>query len=393
MRIGIIGGGASGLVCAITAKTRDNEVIVFERNKEVGKKILATGNGKCNYWNAEQHSINYETSNPEQLDKIINSKTEEKVLKFFKDLGILPKIKNGYYYPNSNQALTIRNALESEAKDKNITIKYNYLVETIEKENNKFIINNEIEVDKLVIATGGYASPKTGSTGMGYKFAEKFGHSIRKPLPSLVQLVTKKEWYLKEWKGVRTDVKVSQIEYDLNNVSIRTLRRETGEIQLTDYGISGICVFNLSNRIARGLEEGKKERVEIDFLPTVHETELRRILNTDKDIRRVLNGLLNEKLVNVLLEFGTDKASLIKRLKHFVVEVIDTKGFDDAQVTSGGVLLDSINLDTMESLKEKGLYIIGELLDLTGDCGGYNLGICFRTAIIAGESIRGDKHA
>ncbi|MBQ8132784.1 MAG: aminoacetone oxidase family FAD-binding enzyme [Bacilli bacterium] len=392
MKIGIIGGGASGLVAAITAKTKDNEVILFERNKEVGKKILATGNGKCNYWNAEQYPINYETSNKEQLTAIINSKTEEKVLSFFKELGILPKIKNGYYYPNSNQALTIRNALEAEAKDKNITIKNNYFVERISKEKNQFVINNEIRVDKLIIATGGYAAPKTGSTGMGYEFAKQFGHTIRKPLPSLVQLVTKKEWYLKEWKGIRTDVAVSQIEVDSNR-SIRTIRTELGEIQLTDYGISGICVFNLSNGIARGLDEGKKESVEIDFLPSVEESELRKILNTDKDIRRVLNGLLNEKLVNILLEFGTDKSELIERMKHFQVQIIGTKGFDDAQVTSGGVLLEEINLNTMESLKEKGLYLIGELIDLTGDCGGYNLGICFRTAIIAGESIRGEKDA
>ncbi len=393
MKIGIIGGGASGLVCALTAKTDDNEVIIFERNKEVGKKILATGNGKCNYWNEDQNILHYETLNTNHLSEIINSNTEEKVLSFFKKLGILPKIKNGYYYPNSNQALTIRNVLEEEAKEKHIKIKTNYVVAIIKKENNQFIINNEIKVDKLVIATGGYAAPKSGCTGMGYEFAEQFGHTIRKPLPSLVQLVTKKEWYLKEWKGIRTDVEVSHVEFDLNKTSIRTIRREVGEIQLTDYGISGICVFNLSNAIARGLSEGKKENVEIDFLPTVSENELRKIVNTNKDIRRVLNGLLNEKLVNVLLEFGTDRAALVKRIKHFLVEVIDTKGFDDAQVTSGGVLLDEINLNTMESKKEKDLYLIGELLDLTGDCGGYNLGICFRTAITAGESIRGDKHA
>ena len=387
MKIGIIGGGASGLVAAITAKNDDNEVIIFERNKEVGKKILATGNGKCNYWNEDQSLSHYETLNKELIPEIINSNTETKVLDFFKKLGILPKIKNGYYYPNSNQALTIRNALEEEAKDKHITIKNNYLVETITKENNKFIINNEISIDKLIIATGGYASPKTGSTGMGYEFAKQFGHTIRKTLPSLVQLVTKKEWYLKEWKGIRTDVTVTSIED--NEVK----RTEVGEIQLTDYGISGICVFNLSNSIARGLTEGKKERVEIDFLPTISESELRNILNTNKNIRRVLNGLLNEKLVDVLLEFGTEKSALIKRIKHFMVEVIETKGFDDSQVTSGGVLLDEINLTTMESKKEKGLYLIGELLDLTGDCGGYNLGICFRTAILAGESLRGEKDA
>ena len=387
MKIGIIGGGASGLVAAITAKNDDNEVIIFELNKEVGKKILATGNGKCNYWNEDQSLSHYETLNKELIPEIINSNTETKVLDFFKKLGILPKIKNGYYYPNSNQALTIRNALEEEAKDKHITIKNNYLVETITKENNKFIINNEISIDKLIIATGGYASPKTGSTGMGYEFAKQFGHTIRKTLPSLVQLVTKKEWYLKEWKGIRTDVTVTSIED--NEVK----RTEVGEIQLTDYGISGICVFNLSNSIARGITEGKKERVEIDFLPTISESELRNILNTNKNIRRVLNGLLNEKLVDVLLEFGTEKSALIKRIKHFMVEVIETKGFDDSQVTSGGVLLDEINLTTMESKKEKGLYLIGELLDLTGDCGGYNLGICFRTAILAGESLRGEKDA
>ena len=399
MKIGIIGGGASGLVAAIASKSETNEVILFERNKELGKKILATGNGRCNFWNEDQSLFHFESSNSNQLSEIINPLTEKKVKDFWKELGILPKIKNGYYYPNSNQACTVRNAFEEEIKDKNITVKKNYLVETIDYKNSQFLINKEIAVDKLVLATGGYASPKTGSTGMGYEFLKKMNHTIRTPLPSLVQLNTKKEFYLKEWKGIRCDVNVTQIEEG------KAKRQEQGEIQLTDYGISGICVFNLSNAIARGLLEGKKEIVEIDFLPNIDEIE-ELLFETNKSIKRVLEGLLPNKLVPIFLKKAKinenqkanelqklEEEKLIQEIKHFSVEVISTKGFEDSQVTSGGVLLEEINLNTMESKRVPGLYIIGEVLDLTGDCGGYNLGICFRTALVAGEAIRGEKNA
>lgn len=399
MKIGIIGGGASGLIAAIFAKSKDNEVIILERNSECGKKILATGNGRCNYWNTNQDLSHYESNTNELIKELINEKTEKEVLDFFNSIGIVPKIRNGYYYPISNQAISIRNTLVDECINKNIKIKNNYLVEKIELKNNKFIINNELEFDKIIISTGSFASPKTGSDGMGYNFLKEFGHTIIKPLPSLVQLNTKKYSFLKEWKGVRSDVEVTLLEDN------KEIKKQVGEIQLTEYGISGICIFNLSNEIGRGLDNNKLEEVLINFLPELTEEQLINLLSSKRSIRRVLTGILNNKLVEIVLNLNSlkkldkyndlsevKKKELIDTLLRFKVEIESTKSFNESQVSSGGVSLEEINLKTMESKLVKNLYITGELLDITGECGGYNLGIAWRTGIIAGKSCRGDLH-
>lgn len=400
MKIGIIGGGASGLVAAINAVSKDNDVIILERNNECGKKILATGNGRCNYWNIDQDLSHYESSTKYLIKELINETTEKEVINFFSNLGIVPKIKNGYYYPISNQATSIRNTLIDECYDRIVKIYTNYLVESIELKNNKFVINNDLVFDKIIISTGSFASPKTGSDGMGYKFLKELGHTIIKPLPSLVQLNTKKYPFLKEWKGIRSDVEVTLIEND------KVIKKQTGEIQLTDYGISGICIFNLSNEVSRGLDNGKKEEVLINFLPEINKDKLVELLSTNRNIRRVLNSILNNKLVEIILNINNigkldkynnlsndKKDNLLNTIYKFKVEIESTKSFNEAQVSSGGISLEEINLKTMESKLVKNLYITGELLDLTGECGGYNLGIAWRSGIVAGKSARGDLDA
>lgn len=399
MRIGIIGGGASGLVAAINAVSEDNEVIILERNEECGKKILATGNGRCNYWNTDQNLNHYESSTNYLIKELINEKTEKEVLDFFDKLGIIPKIKNGYYYPISNQAVSIRNTLIEECIDSFVKIHANYLVKSIELKNNKFIINNDEVFDKIIISTGSFASPKTGSDGMGYNFLRQLGHTIIKPLPSLVQLNTKYYPFLKEWKGIRSDVEVTLLEDG------KEIKKQTGEIQLTDYGISGICVFNLSNEVSRGLYNNKKEEVLINFLPELTEEQLIDLLSGKRNIRRVLTGILNNKLIEIVLNLNNlkkldkyndlseeKKKAFLDTLLRFKVEIESTKSFNESQVSSGGVSLEEINLNTMESKLVNNLYITGELLDITGECGGYNLGIAWRTGIIAGKSSRGDLH-
>ena len=399
MKIGIIGGGASGLVAAIKAKNQNNEVIIFERNKECGKKILATGNGKCNYWNDSQSLFYYESSTPELLEYIINDYTEEKVLNLFNNLGIIPKIKNGYYYPFSNQASTIKNVLLDEIKRLNIKVENEFLVDNIELYNDKFIVvgnNKKIIVDKLILSTGSLAAPKTGSDGMGLKFLKQFGHNIIKPLPALVQLISDGS-YLKDWNGIRTDVEVSLYE---NGTFIKS---QIGEIQLTNYGVSGICIFNLSNYVARGLDNGNDELISINFMPFLSDIERaiewfnEKTLVTNKNINDLLNSVLNNKLADVILKESKvninkkfneltdfEQQKIIDNCISFKVNIKGTKTFEEAQVASGGVLLSEINLETMESKLIKNLYITGELLDITGECGGYNLGIAWRTGYLAG---------
>lgn len=404
MKVIVVGGGASGLVSAIFARKNNNDVTILERNNSCGKKILVTGNGKCNYWNADQDLKHYHSTNSELLDKIITSEIKEKVLAFFDMLGIVPKIKNGYYYPYSNQATSIQTALILQAKLLGIKFENNIYVADIIKQGNQYLIktnNKNFWADKVILATGSKAAPKTGSDGNGYEIIKKLDHSIIKPLPALVQLNGDGN-YFKEWAGIKHDVAVKLIE-DGN-----LIKEETGEIILTDYGLSGICVMQLSGLVAKGLNIGKSECIIINFVPwlTSDINEFVEWMNArstkvvSRTISELLDGFLNYKLVNLIIKKLKIKLNatwedlddnlkqlVAKNIVSFEQKIVSTNTFDKAQVCSGGVPLTEINPYTMESLKNKGLYIVGELLDVDGDCGGYNLGFAWMSGILAGSSI------
>lgn len=404
MKVIVVGGGASGLVSAIFASMNGNEVTILERNSFCGKKILVTGNGKCNYWNVDQDISHYHSTNLELLSKIVTPEIQEKVLAFFDTLGIVPKIKNGYYYPYSNQATSIQTALILQAQLSGVKFVNNVYVQSITKENNIYNIetsNGIFLADRVIMATGSKASPKTGSDGNGYNLITRLGHSIIKPLPALVQLNGDGK-HFKDWAGIRQDVTVRLIEDD------HFVREETGEIILTDYGISGICVMQLSRMVAKGLEANKSECILINFVPwlTSNENEFIEWMNVRtkrvkrRTVRQLLDGILNYKLVNLMVKESkidsdsqwqelnaNSKLLLAKNIVSFEQKIISTHTFDKAQVCSGGVPLTEINPHTMESLKNKGLYIIGELLDVDGDCGGYNLGFAWISGILAGNAI------
>ena len=403
-KIIIIGGGASGLIASIYASKNGNEVTLLEKNNNCGKKILITGNGKCNYFNEDFTIKHYRSNNMEILNTIINDNNKKLILDFFNSIGIVPKIKNGYYYPNSNQAITIREALIIEAKLKGVNIINDVTVNNVTYINNKFNIETNKGTyysDKVVIATGSKASPNTGSDGIGYKFTSNFGHTVIKPLPALVQLKGIDNYY-KDWAGIKMDAAVNLYE---NNKYIDTSK---GEILLTEYGVSGICIFDLSGRVARGLDSKKKEHLEINFLPwldgniddSIKWFDKQSILVYNRTISQILDGMLNYKLVNLILkqekianntkwnDLNKDKKiSLINKLTKFYIEIKDVNSFDKAQICSGGIPLSEININNMESLKQKGLYIVGELLDVDGDCGGYNLGFAWLSGILAGKAL------
>lgn len=397
MRIVIIGGGCSGVVTAIKAKNNHNEVLILEKNEELLKKILITGNGRCNYYNSDQSTDKYHSSS-NKINNIITKNNLNILTNFFDELGIIPKIKNGYYYPFSNQAITIKEALLSKLKEKNILIKTSYNVEKIEKKNNKFIINNDLECDKLVISTGSYSYPKTGSTGAGYNFLKSFNHTIVDVNPSLVALISDMK-YMKKLSGIRAEAKLSL--YDNDNL----IREEYGELQLTDYGISGICTFNLSYYVPNILKNNNKAIVKVNFLPFIEDNVIewfnnyREKTNINKT-RDLLDRLLNKKLVDIILKVSEingdkdyknldsrSKRILTSTVTSFEFNIISTKGIENGQVCSGGISLDEIDENTFESLKVKNLYITGELLDITGDCGGYNLTICWISGLLSGKNI------
>lgn len=396
----IVGGGASGLTAAITAARNGKDVTLIERNNKCGKKILITGNGRCNFWNTDVDLSHFHSSTPNLLKEFITDERKNSILKFFDSLGLAYKTKNGYYYPFSNQAFTIENALLSECKKLNVKIINDIVVEKIIKKD-CFIINPDkenIKAKNIIIATGSKAAPKTGSDGLGYELAKSLGHNIITPLPSLVQLKAD-EPYFKNWSGIRTDVKVNLL------IDHKYIKSETGEIQLTNYGLSGICIFNLSGEAAKALNQNKNVIISINFIPFASnpKTFLQNLNKNSyhKTISELLEGILHYKLVDIiikkthlkrdlLLNTLTDNElnNLIKTLTDFQIKILDTHPLDHAQVCSGGIPLTEINSKTLESLKVKNLYFTGEIIDIDGDCGGYNLGWAWMSGIIAGKNVK-----
>lgn len=407
MKTIIIGAGASGLISAIYASKNSSEVVILEKNDTSAKKILITGNGRCNYYNEDQNINHYHSENNELIKDIITKENTDEIMNFFNKIGIIPKIKDGYYYPYSNQATSIKEALLTEAKIKGVKIITGENVTKINKNNNKFVIeteNNTYNADKVILATGSKAYPKTGSDGSGYLLASSFGHKITNIYPSLSQLKGE-ESYFKNWSGVRADVKVSLLE---NN---KIIKEEKGEIQLTNNGVSGICIFNLSGLASKGLIEGNKEEIVINFMPWLNSfneasnyLEERNKKLKNRTIEQFLEGFLNYKLIHVILKLSKinkdyfwnelnleKKKKLIQNLISFTVKITKISSFEESQVCKGGVLLEEINVKTMESKLEKNLYITGELLDVDGDCGGYNLTFAWISGMLAGKNI-GDKN-
>ena len=392
MRIIVIGGGASGIVASIFAKRDNNEVIVLEKNNKCLKKLLITGNGKCNYFNDDFSSEHY-YSDSNNLS-FINDSNKRKVLDFFSSIGVVPRVKNGYYYPNSNQSYSVHNSLLKEASLRGVEIKNGVKVLNIVKKSNSFIVstdNGDFICDKVIVSTGGKSYPKTGSEGDGYIFGKSLGHKIVPVVPSLVGLVSNDK-FIKPLSGVRCDACVS-----LNSKS------EIGEVQFTDYGLSGICVFNLSNIASRLGNCSVKINFLYNFVSDfdsfckLFDSVNGSVLN--RSIGELLEGYLNYNIVNVILkmsgidfscswsDLGNKKRILFDNLVSFNVDIVGTRGFDVAQVSLGGISLDDIDVNTFESKIVPGLYFTGEVMDVTGDCGGYNLGFAFLSGMIAGESV------
>lgn len=394
MKVAIIGAGASGLVASIFAAKNKDEVYVFEKNSDAGKKLLLTGNGRCNYGNVDHNLKHYNSNNKDLISDIINDNNINKVMDFFESIGIVSKNKNGYLYPFSEKSSSIKSALLSEAKASGVNFIFNTDVKEIKSKDNGFLVNNAY-FDKVIIATGSKCAPKTGSDGFGYEIAKNFKHSIVPVNPSLVQLVSDIK-IIDSLAGKRCSVKVMHVENE------RILKEEEGEIQFTNYGISGICVFNISRNIKLGLNKGHDENVIINFVPWLEGNiityldERNKILRM-RNITELCDGFLDYTIVFALLKFlkinpnkswdelsNDEKKEFASSLRAFIIPITDTKGFDNAQTCSGGIPLSEINLKTMESLKQKGLYFTGELLDLDGDCGGYNLTIAWITGMLAG---------
>ena len=401
MDVVVIGSGASGLISAIECAKNGNNVIVLERYSDFAKKILVTGNGRCNYWNEDFSNKHFYSSNFNFVKQVNTLENRKEVLKFFKNIGIVPYIKNGYYYPMSMQASSIRNALLSEANDRGVKFVKDACVTSVKKRNDKFYIdynNGGVVSDKVILAMGSKSYFKDDA--LGYDICRSFGHNIIKVMPSLVQLVGN-EKYFKDWKGVRSNASLSIY------VDNKKIKEELGEVMLTDYGISGICVFNLSGIAVRALNEKKKVYISINFLPEINNLlsffEKRNNNLKNKKLDIFLEGIINYKIINVILNKchldknrcwndlnEIEKNNLVNNLLSFKLNITGSQDYLNSQVCTGGVDTLEINSNTMESKLCKGLFIVGEMLDVDGECGGYNLGFAWISGMIAGRSVNSD---
>ena len=396
MKIAVIGGGASGIVAAISAARNGAKVTIYERCERIGRKILATGNGRCNYTNINAGLFDYHGKNPNFIENTINSFWVSETRDFFDELGMLTKVEEkGKAYPYSLQASAVLDVLRYELDRLDIRIVTEFEVKEITKKGSSFIIKSyggKTEVsDKVIIATGGKASPSLGSNGSGYKLAENFGHRVTKLYPSLVQIKTETN-IIKALKGIKLDA----------NVTIYAgAKREKsfGEVLFTDYGLSGPAIFNISRICA----EDSNKQISLDILPEINHNDLYDILRERRTSKRNLEtffvGMINKKVGMAIMKYAdvlpysrtsdtiSDKElkRLVDALKNFKLEVTGTMSWNNAQVTAGGVVTDDINPSTFESKLVKGVYFTGEILDIDGDCGGYNLQWAWSSGYIAGE--------
>lgn len=408
--LAIVGGGASGMTAAITAARANKgnyRIILIEHTDRLGRKLLVTGNGKCNLTNrrlaaGEKGGENlFRGTDPQFAYEALNRFGLDGTIAFFESLGLKLREKNGYFYPYSEQAAVVNDVLRAETERLGVTVYFNSKIKKITHNDNGFRLSFEegksLSCDKLILAAGSAAAPKTGSDGSGYELCRSLGHNIIKPLPSLVQLVCQGSFW-KGIAGVRADAGLTLF------IDAKRAYSERGELQLTEYGISGIPVFQLSHFAVRALDCGKKVSVDIDFLPDIDREELIVFLQRQKCVRgktaeEGLNGLLNKKLsVCVAGACGikpsasleeldeTGLVALADKIKGFGVNITSFKSFDAAQVCSGGADTAQIEAATMESKLVKGLYFAGELIDIDGACGGYNLQWAWTSGYIAGIS-------
>lgn len=403
LKVLVIGGGAAGMMASISAKKHGADVTIFERNNRVGRKILATGNGRCNYSNINLSIDNYHGKNPKFPYSPLSQFNVYDTIDFFERLGITPYIEeNGRVYPMSLQSSSVLDVLRFELEYLGIEVITEAFVTDISKKANKFSVTLEdgrkFTGDRIILATGGKAAPNTGSDGNGYKLAEKLGHTIEYVFPGLVQLKLEGNFF-KKVDGVKI-VGVAEL-YDENML----IRREEGDILFTNYGISGPPILQISRIANKLLYEGKKPELKIVIIKDKNKEELEKYLHyrfsfmPKKTIEKALIGLINKRLIIPMLkEIGVDKNKLIAHiskeeirkisniLTDFRFNIIGSKSWDSAQVTAGGVKTDEINNTTMESKLVKGLYFAGEIVDVDGDCGGFNLQWAWSSGYVAGKN-------
>ena len=439
--VAVIGGGAAGMMAAIEAARAGAIVTLIEKNAQLGKKLATTGNGRCNYTNLDMGDRiggKFRGFHPEFAAPALDALPPEAVLDWFRAIGVEPRFRGSYVYPNSDQASAVVDALREELHRLSVKVHYNAEVKSVQRidtdteasaakasmpgkaasaseirekrDAGYFMIqctDAVVKADRVILAAGSKAAPKTGSNGDGYFISRKLGHTIVPYVPALCGIRCAGDAF-RALAGIRTE---AALELSIDG---RCVDREVGELQLVDYGISGIPVFQLSRYAAYALQEGKKAAVYINFLPGFTEEvedpkdravqlfRQRQQRLAGRKMESFFTGLLHQKLGQLLLRMANVRPELPvaelseKQLRslaslsvRFKAECVEMNGFQQAQVVAGGVDTTEVDSDTMASRLVPGLYFAGEVLDIDGICGGYNLQWAWASGFVAGRHAAG----
>lgn len=401
-QIAVIGGGAAGMMAAIQAAGAGASVTVYEKNDRVGKKILSTGNGRCNFSNEAMGEAFYHGSGTSLLAGALSEFGVAQTKAFFASLGMRIRDRDGYLYPASDQASTVLDLLRYELDRRRVTVHTGEAVRTVsfDRDRKNFRIESQSKGDRydaVILSCGGKAAPSTGSDGDGFRLAEGFGHRIVRPVPALAALVCKESFY-KQVAGVRCEAALTLL------VAGKEIGTERGELQLTDYGLSGIPAFQLCRTASYALAEKMPVAVRVSFLPDFNESSCelffreRLAAHGEDEMDVFLTGIVNKKINRLLMKLSGIRENervkdvpaeafgrLQKRYLSLETVVTGTNGFDRAQVCAGGVDCAEVTACLM-SKKQPGLYFAGEVLDIDGQCGGYNLQWAWSSGTVAGRA-------
>ena len=388
----IIGGGAAGICAAISAKRKGREAVICERMPVIGKKILASGNGRCNLLNDDLNESCYNESARSIVRSVFTRYGKKELLDFFKGLGLETYSEGARIFPVTNQASSVLKVLELELARLAIPVELNFNVDAIQSSKGKFLVKSksgkDIECEKLIIAAGGRSYPALGSDGSCYKFAQNFGHKVVGPVPAAVPLVVK-DRLCHLLQGQKIFAKVRAV------IGGKDACGSDGDLLFTKYGLSGTAILDVSEEISIAMNRGAADRsvsVSVDMVPFIEydalEKEITKRMKQDLSPQDIIAGMLPNKFGPALKEeFNNKKASEIAvALKNRTFKVIETRGWNEADFTAGGVDLKGVDERTLASKLVNGLYFAGEILDVCGARGGYNLAWAWASGLLAGET-------
>ena len=409
MKVLVLGGGPAGMTAALAAARAGAEVLLLEQNERIGKKLLLTGNGKCNYTNLELDVARYDTDSPDFVRELIKRYPPETIIRFLEELGVPPLSRHGgWIYPHAEQAAAVLNALRAALEREQAAVRTGTRVLGIQREKKGgFRIRTEekpLYADRVILALGGSALAKTGSDGSGFRYAEELGLKLEAPRPALCPLrsTERENPFFRAAQGVRVPAELTLF------VDNAARGRESGELQLTKEGFSGIAVFQLSLFAGRALAEKRKTELCINFLADfTADTDFfaRRLsLPFATDLEAVGNGLVPKNLWGALLRRAAltpqqavkrgdrelaKKLSAALTASRFTLQGLGS--LEKAQVSAGGIALSELSGQSLSFRRVPGLYAAGEILNVTGPCGGYNLHWCFASGLSAGQSAASDE--